>query len=66
MSKFCCDICGCEPESLWFFSGYGGYPKDDKEYCESCFNYKKEHLECNSPKAEEKQKVEVQKIDLIA
>jgi hypothetical protein len=45
MIKFKCDVCKCNPEELWMFSGFGIFPKDDKEYCESCFKERVEFFQ---------------------
>jgi hypothetical protein len=66
MTKFKCDKCGCNPEELWFFGGFGPASQDNKEYCEPCFSKRVEFFELRTPKQEESQELEEIENSLIA
>jgi len=66
MTKFKCDKCGCSPEFLWMFGGFGPTKDDDKEYCENCFTSRLKFFGLHVPKPELEQEPEEKENSLSA
>lgn len=66
MSNFKCDKCGCSPEELWMFGGFGPMKDDDKEYCEKCFNCRLEFFGIHEQEEEEEIKPQEKEDSLSA
>lgn len=66
MTKFKCDKCGCSPEELWMFGGFGPMKDDVKEYCEKCFSGRLEFFGIHEQEEEADQELQEKEDSLSA